>query len=416
MNIFVGKLGKSILFNRDNWGPIGGDNEAPVYFENLFHRNPDIDFYMFGSNDFSRLSSSEQMRINKNGNVHNIWDQGWKTFTKNYDGPKVAGRLKYLEHWVEEAHAIGLKMDKGILFAGPVATSNVPGKTTKMKTPDEISTPIEMIGLYSGPLVDYLNVHKTPYMLIVNDPRYFPPQSKDWMHPPSQVLSQFDEEVTFKRRTTYRDNTLNNCQVKCDYARVETIFLINNKDQALPETESLDTFFGDPDPVVEGERDIKFMIVCNEGAPSRYKLLCTSILDDMDDVDVYGKWNEETIGDDKRFKGSKPYGELHAMLPRVKYTYCIPIKKGWVTAKFWEMAHHGIIPFLHPTYDEQDNLKAPDFLRVANSKELDKKIDFLERNPDAYETLIGKLKDMLKDEYYDGSYLNDLTLEYLNKI
>jgi len=158
------------------------------------------------------------------------------------------------------------------------------------------------------------------------------------------------------------------------------------------------------------------MIVCNEGRPSRYNDLKKYILDHVEEVDIYGKWDERTIGDDVRFKGPKKFNDLQEMLPRVKYTFCIPIKKGWVTAKFWEMAHYGIIPFLHPTYDEQDNLKCPEFLRVKDSADLFKKIQFLEDNPDAYETLKGNIESMLKDEYYDGSYLNDLAIKTLKEI
>ncbi len=104
------------------------------------------------------------------------------------------------------------------------------------------------------------------------------------------------------------------------------------------------------------------------------------------------------------------------MLPRVKYTFCIPIKKGWVTAKFWEMAHYGIIPFLHPTYDDQKHLDVPDFIRVKDSKDLFNKIKFLEENPKAYAELRDRLDEMLKEEYYDGSYMNNLLINGLYEI
>ena len=155
------------------------------------------------------------------------------------------------------------------------------------------------------------------------------------------------------------------------------------------------------------------MIVCNEGKPSRYPDLKKYILDHVEDVDIYGQWNSDTIGDDKRFKGPKKFNELMQMLPRVKYTFCIPIKKGWVTAKVWEMAHYGIIPFLHPTYDEQDNLKVPEFIRVKDSQDLFNKIKFLEEKPKAYQELRDLLDNLLKDEYYDGSYLNNKIMEEL---
>jgi predicted CoA-binding protein len=104
------------------------------------------------------------------------------------------------------------------------------------------------------------------------------------------------------------------------------------------------------------------------------------------------------------------------MLPRVKYTFCIPIKKGWVTAKFWEMAHYGIIPFLHPTYDEQKHLDVPAFLRVKDSKELFDKIKFLEENTEAYDQLRDAIDKALLDEYYDGTYMNRTLLEGIEEI
>ena len=122
----------------------------------------------------------------------------------------------------------------------------------------------------------------------------------------------------------------------------------------------------------------------NKFLKSRYKDLKRYILDHVEDVDIYGKWNENIISKDSRFKGPKKFNELQSMLPRVKYTFCIPIKKGWCTAKYWEMSHYGIIPFLHPTYDEQHNIKCPDFLRIKDSKDLFDKISYLENDDVAY--------------------------------
>ena len=161
------------------------------------------------------------------------------------------------------------------------------------------------------------------------------------------------------------------------------------------------------------------MVVLNEGlnnVPSRYPMLKQYVLDHVEDVDVYGKWVHEEALKDPRFKGPKPFSELQKMLPKVKYTFCIPIQKGWVTAKFWEMAHYGIIPFLHPDYDKQDNLKVPDILRVKNSKDLYEKIEFLENNPDEYDKLRAEIDAMIKDDYYTGEHLNKLTNDFLEKV
>lgn len=420
MNIFVGKLGKSILFKRSSWGPIGGDNEAPLYYENLFHHNPDIQFYLLGCSDYDRLPPDERDRINKNGNVHDIWGEEWKKFKKSYTGPKVSCRVDYMDKWAAEAKASGLNMNAGIVFAGPNATCNIPFRVTKMKNPTEIATPIDMLALYAGPLVSYLNDYRVPYVLIVNDPRFFPFMAKDIFHAPSSVLSQYNETVQYKHRKTYTDNTVIEFPLEARYASSETIYLINDKSKtAEAKPCSLESFFGEEETVEEAgpiERDIKFLVVLNEGRPSRYSLLKENILDHIEDVDVYGHWNPETIGDDPRFKGSVSYDELQKMLPRIKYSYCIPIKPGWVTMKFWELLNHGVIPFLHPTYDSQNNLNAPEFLRVKDSKDLAAKIEFFENNPAEYELFLSRIQNMIKPEHRDGTLLNNIAINEINKI
>jgi len=52
MKCAIGKVGKSILFNPQRWGATGGDNEAPIFYENLIHRNPNVTFYLIGASDF----------------------------------------------------------------------------------------------------------------------------------------------------------------------------------------------------------------------------------------------------------------------------------------------------------------------------------------------------------------------------
>ena len=417
MNVYIGKIGKSILFNRNSWGNIGGDCEAPKYYENLFARNPSITFYLLGCNDFSRLSSSEKQRVNVNGNVIDIWGKAFVDWKKNNPMHSSLHNIEYLKEYVALNH---IKFDAGIVLAGPTGTTNIPFKVTKMRNPSEIASPLEMLCKYVAPMTDWMNDNRhIPYILVVNDPRFWPPNARDWIHMPSIVLSQYDEVTRVTVRKNYTDNATVVHAIPSTYSAMETIFLIGQdkeKQSAETETSSLDTFFGTAAPEASGQKDINFMIVLNEGRPSRYNLLKQTILNDVQDVAIYGKWDERTVGDDARFKGSLPFHELQTMLPRVKYTYCIPIKKGWVTMKFWEMAHYGIIPFLHPTYDEQNHLNVPPFLRVKDSKDLFKKIQFLEANPDAYAALRDAIGDMLKPSYYSGEHLNSVTLTALNKI
>ena len=110
---------------------------------------------------------------------------------------------------------------------------------------------------------------------------------------------------------------------------------------------------------------------------------------------------------DNRFKGSLHIEDLQTKLQDVKFTFIIPIKKGWVTSKYIEMIHAGVIPFLHPTYDEQSHLNIPGFLRPQTPQELAERIKTLSEDPEKYQLVLKGLRAaLLKPEYYDGSFLN----------
>jgi hypothetical protein len=53
---------------------------------------------------------------------------------------------------------------------------------------------------------------------------------------------------------------------------------------------------------------------------------------------------------------------------------------------------------------------------VPDSKELFKRISFLEENPDAYQTLLTNLKNMITTEHRDGTLLNRTTMNSLKAI
>lgn len=415
LKIAIGKIGKSILFDSSKWGARGGDNEAPIFFENLFHRNPDIDFYLIGLSDYCRLKQYERDRINKNGNVIDIWENRASWVKQHPDVDKENENIPYMEWWMENSPEIVSSIDIGLFMFGPTGTSNVKGKTRLMTNPDQLAESLLMLAKYAGPVIHFLNESKLPYIGVLNDPRFFPAIAKDFFNAPRVVLSQYNEIVEHKSKINYIDTELVRTPVSCKYAAMETTFLIG-KDPNKPienKQPSLDSFFSDVNAIESSNttvKDIQFMIVCNEGRPSRYNLLKTYILDHIENVDIYGQWNSKVIGDDSRFKGPRKFSDLQELLPRVKYTFCIPIKKGWATAKFWEMIHYGIIPFMHPTYDEQGNIGFPEFLYVKDSAQLQKKIEYLENHPEDYNKLVKELKKMIRPEYYSGEYLNNITI------
>jgi hypothetical protein len=80
------------------------------------------------------------------------------------------------------------------------------------------------------------------------------------------------------------------------------------------------------------------------------------------------------------------------------------------------MVNYGIIPFMHPYYDDQKHIPCPDFIRVNSPQELHQKIDYLESNPSEYRKLLQQLNDMLKPEYYDGTFINKVIMNAVQKV
>jgi hypothetical protein len=164
-----------------------------------------------------------------------------------------------------------------------------------------------------------------------------------------------------------------------------------------------------------------FNIVLNQGvstgALDRFIPVKEYILDNNIDCNIYGKWKKEIIEEYEQFNGPVFIENLKKMLLKTKYTFIVPVTKDFTTSKFWEMIHYGIIPFMHPWYDGEFNILPENhFLRCKNPEELIEKINYLENNNDKYIELFNELQEMLKDEYYDGTFVNNKIWKYLKKV
>jgi len=138
------------------------------------------------------------------------------------------------------------------------------------------------------------------------------------------------------------------------------------------------------------------------------------VLDHIAEVDVYGKWSDERTLEDKRFVGPKPMAEVQAIMADTRYTFIIPIKKGWVTSKYIEMIHAGCIPFFHPYYDGQDHLKYPAILKPKTPDDLMKAIEYFESHPEDRMDMIRKLQETYcSTDRYDGTYVNNQVMSSL---
>tara|TARA_A100001015_G_scaffold79490_1_gene88184 strand:- start:3005 stop:4264 length:1260 start_codon:yes stop_codon:yes gene_type:complete len=386
-NIGFAKIGKSVKFKRTRFSPIGGDNEPSTVLISLANNNPDKTFYIIGRSDFSTLNESEVLELFPYDNVVDIWKG-----VKNEDDDR------FYRHIIDYFNQKGFQLDNTIMMVGQVGTVTIPGKITQVKhlkegiTDGKPASVIDMTKNYTSPIAIWLNEVQPPYVEIVNDPRYVMNQSRDIFHLPTLSLGQYDYEYEVSSIRNYEDQNRYERKVSSTYAGMETCFCVNYE-----HSEQFNL-----------NRKVPFMVILNEAKPSRYNLLKEWVLDDHDDVEIYGKWDHSNTETDTRFKGSIHLDDVMAKMNNVKFTFIIPIAKGWVTSKYIEMVHAGVIPFLHPTYDEQKHLPIPNFLRPKTPTEFKERMTRLLNNEDEYESVITGLRKLIcKPEYYDGTFLNN---------
>jgi len=399
MNIAFAKIGKTIKFDSSRYTPNGGDNEATSCLVALATRYPEHTFYIIGMSDFSKIPQSERARMFPNGNVIDAWAGYTPTAAKTYHPTGSAILTEHHTHYILQWYAdSGVRMDSGVMMVGQVSPVTIPGVIQKI---DEkgLATTLEMSKRFSAPITLWLNEHQVPYVEVVNDPRYTIAQARDIIHGPTTTLTQYDYEYTRRPIKSYEDQTRVEVTQVARYAAMETLFCVGRRLPRLVD--------------IADDRHVDFTVVLNEGRPSRYPQLRQWVLDNFKTVDVYGKWVDPATDGDTRFVGSLHIDELQNRLRSTKCTFIIPIAKGWVTSKYIEMIHAGVIPFFHPQYDTQRHIDVPDYLRPTTIQELVERVGEVSRSRRLRLALLERLQNLLRPEYYDGSYVADAIVEAL---
>ena len=400
MKIAIGKIGKSIKFGPEEKGKgkkamTAGSIDARIIFQTLIKFNPEHTFYLIGRSNYSRLKPEIRNKIDPHKNVVDVWAKFNDWFDNQDDKDETTESWRFIDHVIKTES----KFDVGIFIAGGVLEYAVQGKT--MKEGKHIKT-LMAAAKYAGPLHHFINETKIPYTVLSLDPRCYPKPTKDILVPPKRVLQLMNETMDVEHRVSYEKDDMVVDKGPAVYSGLETLYVVEEE-----EPSGLDSFFDEP---VKKERDINMVLWLNEGKPSRYNDLKNFILDSVEDVQVYGVWNEKALKDPRIQQVAM--SELSWQFPRTKYTFCIPIAPGWATGKFWEMIKHGIIPFMHPSYDEQNNIGFPEELRVKDSKELLEKINLYNSNEMLYNELYNKLQDMITPDKKSGKYINDIIMKH----
>lgn len=389
-NFAFAKVGKSIKFLKNNYSAIGGDNEPSCVLRALANNNPDKNFYLIGRSDFSRLSENERLNLFPYENVIDIWED-FKTPKTQITG------YEYYDHPINYFKKNGIEIDYGIFMIGQIGTVTIPEKTEQIRDRSLIASVIDMTKWYSTPILHWMNSTNIPILEIINDPRYNLSAARDIIRPPTISLSQYDYTYEKRHFTSFENQDLITTPVSVKYAGMEKSFCMDYSK-----------------PTISKNRNIPFMVILNEGKPSRYNLLKEWVLNHIDDVKIFGQWSDNITSDDHRFKGSLHIDDVQRKLRDVRSTFIIPIAKGWVTSKYIEMIQAGVVPFFHPTYDEQNHTDMPEFFRPSSPQELQKRILLMNDDEHYLKAINFLTHKYLTDDMYNGNYINHQIMIHLN--
>lgn len=388
MNVVIGKIGRSIYFDRKKWRDAAGNNEAPVLFSAIAKLNPQNTYYLIGKSDFGRVSESVRKEWFPHGNVIDCWE-GFN--------PKTDDPTTWIWNKLKDIH-----IDYGIIHGGMVSLS-IPNRIycldRKTGKPDytKLRQPIMSLVNYVSPITYYLNESKINWLTITSDGRYMPLPARDIINPEKISLGVREGVVEIERMKSYDDQeTMVKHRVELRYGAAEFQYLLDPKHNTFrhnkPKTQKVALFFHQYD----NKKRIKAI---------------KEIIDvfDDDEIVVYGKWDE--VG--PKFKGPVTFEELQEILPSVKYTFCYPIIEGDISGKFVEAIYNKIVPFFHHTYDKDRLLvkywNVPEWLYVKSGQEMKEKVEILERNPEAYNRLVSRLHSItLREDLKNGEYINNL--------
>ena len=393
------KIGRSMLLDPEQWGPVGGDNEPLYMLLTLARRHPDVNWVVAGRH------GGDPGNLPANVIVPEV-----PTGT-DVDGVNAV------------MHYIYANADGALLWLGQHGTSNVP--TPQLKEFDTYTYPQDASLIYVGSTTDALNRVGPPEdggyepVWLCADPRnYLKARDVKW-YPHEPILGQFDFErqqrhyrwgdprtpaECHRPRSTEIENGHWLSPHSYEYSGLELT--------GVPRWED-----GDPGPAWEDR--VRFGIVVNEArayvtpAMARATIIRKWVTP-LDPDFIHGKWTKdgaEHIG----FPTIKPvhYLAMQETATRARSTFTTPTSGSeWATAKPWEMFALGVVCFFHPKYDTQGHilpnlaqLAAVEddelrylawWLRPRTPEELRERVDAVSTSRETYEFLAQAQRRVLK--------------------
>ena len=410
MNIVIGKIGRSCYFNRKRWSIHAGDDTPLILYKTLCEFYPQHNFYMIGMSDYQTCLKEG---VKMPDNFHDLMGEFKNANRVNLK--KWCDNQTMWLRFVKYVKDLGIEFNFGILLQGPDMSTALPNVGVKtLKDPSRDCKIMQMASNYIAPITGLLNSLMIPWIDVNEDIRYVPIRMRDIINDEICVLSQSNEVKRVKRISGYfeKSTTLREHDIVYKYAGLERIFL----------KDFIKRDFRDPDHIeVDGEiykKDNPFIITVNDGG-NRLELIEKWILNHNPNQTVYGKWSEESQAKHPGVFVATKISDMEPLMWRSKYTF-VPAwfkrTSNFVTQKIWKMMYYGIIPFFDKNgYDTDHLLDVPDFCRVESPEEMWKKIEALEKNPEAYKKLLGKIYSLMEDKYFNGEFIKEIFGPYIDE-
>ena len=347
---------------------------------------------MIGLNNLNKLNIQLKQKLFPNNNVFNTLEDADMDLEQRYKKP--------LE-WLNKNQ---VNLDYAIVGGGPTLNINIPNMIyTKSGT---IGKPLGIALRSASAILHTLNETNIDWVSLADDPRCLNTSlAKDLFNNPKVILSQINTKIVSKNIKSYQDQTLVENEIDVIYSNIEMACNLDENIQLVDESWK--------------ERNISIGMVLNEagvderldtkklsnGHRPRYPILKEWLLDNFDDTCIYGKWDKTIMKSNIAFRGFIERVSLYPEMMNWKHSLCVPIDKGWATAKYLEYLKCGISPFLHPEYDSQRNTNVQDFYRVQSVEEMRDKIAM---SDDTHIKEINRgIEECLSNEFVSGQRIND---------
>ena len=432
-NVLFSKLGRAWQLDRNDVSSIGGDQDVQVLLMKLARRNPDVQFILIGKN-----TGQNPQVMGYPENVVNPWEQWRKSFgnirlkeitkTNVEDYMRrfldIAGPyLRDADDWIDCLGQHGAANSFIPQIMADIDGEKVPGAWDNPRT---YANPQMSFVNYCSYLAHAMNwwtraINTRGPQFLCFDPRNTIKCREIGWPPRRPVLAQAD--ATYGGKFERYDDLLNppDYGYAGDWHREGTVWAgtVEYKYGAIelcsmPEPAAI--------PWSEFPRKGNFGIISNETRCAvsipRGHVLHDWILPFHPNVELYGKWTDNTL----RWLGVDiqpiPYTEMYSKMRTFRSTFTMPASGStWATIKGWEAFAVGTPCFFHWKYDgqghiiptrdqiEHDLVNDPnlrflgDFLRVHDAEDLAAKVKMLQDDDALWSHVVRLQRRRFEDAY-----------------